>query len=705
MNTLRRTANPTILVSKMETLHRLLAHILKLRSRRGLEWVCLLPLLVGMFLPCKAAAQALSGNPFAPFFFDAWMRTLDNQSWPSGMNYTPMPGVYDYVNAPKNLNTWTYDFTNSLLVSVQLQDHSSPVGGDSDTTGEKGVNTLSAVLSNVPALDFCLNDIENTNLGRTTVQAALTKIIHDIRNSSNAKIKHAWIGDWQYYPPDDFYLSSGLNVAMPACYQWSKYASDYPGCPNNRAALFYGPLLKLSNVASNMPTGHLLIPYVSGYVNNGGSVTPPPLGDQYALMQHYRLRGADSFSSWENTGSATSNFSLMMNNYTAWTDLDPWFAVHRVTYLTERTWLSSGLQWSGIQSGNQMLVYVSNLGNSDGTADLTGTKADGTWFPGLPDASASVPANTHRYFTYYVSNLLRNGDFASDASRWYLTASTIWSANAGDNGSGCLQLQGGQYCALGTQNLPGEAGAKMLVQVRAKGQGSQGSSPALRIGYYYRDINGNALGNSTALPSTAVTSAFGTYYATFTVPNNSAIAYITPILYNDNYNSNSDANDIVWVDDLKVIFATDNLLNNANLNSDASGWNRTGTTIWSATEGVNGSGCLQLQGDLFAAVSTQTVPTGSGATMTISVDAKGQGTNPALRIGYYYRDIDGNAIGNSTALATTTVTSSYATYSSDFTVPTNPAIASISVILYDANYSQSEANDIVWVDNIKVSFK
>lgn len=700
MNALPKTANPITLVFKAETSHRLETHVLKLRTKRGLGWLCLL--MLGMFLPDKAAAQALSGNPLPPFFYDWGCRTPQQSgtAWPAGTVYLPHPG-HDYpANHAYNLATWNNQLTNGQPVSFLLDSDCAPIGGAPDTSGERGVNTLSGVLKVIPALNICMADFEAGAVsgGVTNVRASILNMVSQIRNSTNPSIANAWIGNYAYYPgtdSSDFYHTSGLNIAQPNCYQYSSFDQNVGTgkCPNVRAARFWGPLEKFSGAARNLPTGHLLIPWVGEVVNTD----PSPAIDRGALVSHLRLRGADSFAHLSTLSGQASTDDLNID-YSGWTSLDSWFDYQPVTYLTEDTSETTGLQWSGIRSENALLVYVSNLGNSARAADLTGAKANGSWFNGLPDATAPVPTSTHKFFVYYISNLFTNGGFDANAGGWYLTSAQRL-ATYGIGNTGCLQLQGGEYAALSTQNLATEPGATMFVKVQAKGQGG---SPTLRIGYYYRDANGNALGNATALPNTAVGSTYGTYYATFTVPANPAITSISPILYNANYNS--DSTNIVWVDNLTAIFATDSLLNNDGLDSDASGWYFTGTTIWSAIAGVNGTGCLQLQGGQYAAMSTQNVPTGPGATMTISVDAKGQGANPALRIGYYYRDVNGNALGNSTALATTAVTSNYATYSSDFTVPTNPAIASISVILYDANYP-SDASDILWVDNIKLSFK
>ena len=94
------------------------------------------------------------------------------------------------------------------------------------------------------------------------------------------------------YEKIDFYLNSGLNVAMPRMYTIDWY-DQYPG-PNYRAKLFWYPLESGSSAARALPEGNQFIPWAGGFYTYSGA-DPIPNEDTLALFQHIRLRGADGY--------------------------------------------------------------------------------------------------------------------------------------------------------------------------------------------------------------------------------------------------------------------------------------------------------------------------------------------------------------------------------------------------------------------------
>ena len=103
------------------------------------------------------------------------------------------------------------------------------------------------------------------------------------------------------------------NVAMPLLYPYTAYGnhftrSDLFGtnlCVSIEHALFWAPLERFSTAARDLPTGHKLIPWVGGLVDNGPSYPAPhpTKEDCRALLQHARLRGAEGYYTWRYAGN------------------------------------------------------------------------------------------------------------------------------------------------------------------------------------------------------------------------------------------------------------------------------------------------------------------------------------------------------------------------------------------------------------------
>lgn len=248
---------------------------------------------------------------------------------------------------------------------------------------------------------------------------------------------------------DDFYKSSKLKVAMPDAYAYSFYnvhsndtwtwtsnwwnnswnssaltpnqratiGKSYMS-PNERAALFYAPLERVSLSRRELPSGHELIPYVSGLLNFADYwVQPsqqPTIADNRASVKHYRLRGASGFYAFD--GASGVDYTLYRNSVLqAWKELDAFFklpttvgsvsSARILNLITNKnsggTYVdpagkNGGIEWSGYQRGNRILTLVSNLGNGNQSALWSLNSIN----PYLPSKSPSVLKGSHAIFQY-----------------------------------------------------------------------------------------------------------------------------------------------------------------------------------------------------------------------------------------------------------------------------------------------------------------
>lgn len=266
-------------------------------------------------------------------------------------------------------------------------------------------------------LDFVFMDFEPT--GSTSTNAEVSKVVELVRGYSDSNINQARMGNYAYSPgayngTGNFYLSSGLNVAMPQMYAYSYYTYLYGGSsygdPNNRSALFNAPLELVSRGARGLPEGHLLIPFVAGFDDrDGGTVAPPPHEDTEALLQHIRLRGADGYylyrsldTSWYAPAvpdDTYGNENLRDHMLAAWHELDWLFdGVDKadVDVLNLATRTAAGLEWSGVVTSNGVAILVSYLGNGAGywfdVPEISG-------YEGLLPDRIYVESGTHQMIT------------------------------------------------------------------------------------------------------------------------------------------------------------------------------------------------------------------------------------------------------------------------------------------------------------------
>ncbi len=428
-----------------------------------------------LLAPCSAA---LAGDAPPPLFGDWWY--LMPEDWRSEMLRWDSSDCqeieslrYDQTNQYLPVNQpggghggptygegeWMSDFAICVAkemerygapVSLILRSRNCPYPYDLHEGQEVSPDALPDALDALPRLDYLLMDLEAWGPGdEAMVQMNVDEIVRMIREHPNPNIRNAYIGNYDDYPGDTDpgtiwpnrrtrtnYRSTGwnreafyheyMNVAMPIAYPceiFSRHSDEAiqgpEYSPNDRAAIFWAPLERTSIAARHLPEGHLLIPWVSNFVESYASPTfyhapPPPEEDLRALIQHIRLRGAHSFIVWTSDKGQTVHPFIDYEQYRAlaldaWGELDPLFdSSETVEFLNMQTSKKSGLNWSGVRIGSDVHILVSNL---DENRDLAlGLPA----IDGLPATTPPVPAGTHAWFTYSVDPAARDFDGDND---------------------------------------------------------------------------------------------------------------------------------------------------------------------------------------------------------------------------------------------------------------------------------------------------
>lgn len=321
------------------------------------------------------------------------------------------------------------------------------------------------ISTGAPRMDFVLMDFEEGagyQGSEKSVQDECLEVIRLVKASPNASVRSAWIGNYAYfngrvvpgsYPwscdyssKGAFYLSSGMNVAQPACYPKTSYTlhtnSHWYGSnvsPSARASLFWAMLELCSEAARNLPENHLLIPWVvAASMYPGSEANPMPFGNEVperedflSLIKHYRMRGADGIA---NNGMYHDKMDVVPTNswirsyardtyrydiLEAWNSLNAYFdpsGVKHTELLNLGTPVTvigtniqdavkvpmankvSGLEWSGVRYGNSIRILVSNM---NPTNSQSVTLPSGY---GLPASTPSVAPNTHETFDYTITN-------------------------------------------------------------------------------------------------------------------------------------------------------------------------------------------------------------------------------------------------------------------------------------------------------------
>jgi hypothetical protein len=538
-----------------------------------------------------------------PGVFWSWTATQPTETRWLSMPY-PQYG-WDGTGQPSTQTVHGTQIAAGDPTAILLLGDNAPYSG---TTSKKGA--LDWVLGWSTSLNYVLADIEK---GHATNQEDMKAMVDKVRAASDVDVKNAYVGNYAYFKStngldvakgfpsqmtmqadnDAVYDYSGVNVAMPTTYPYSSYMrhstefttwasttpygttglipADYQ-TPNQRSALFWTPLEKLSQAKRGLPAGHKLIPWTAvWWPNQTYNSVIPEKADAMALIKHYRMRGADGIYEYRATDpdgkttywTGTTNLQIpttsWLYNYTesdyrtdivdSWDDLDSMFGTPIRTLLNVNTSANSGVYWSGVRSVNDIKILVSNLSGAAATVDLAPTEYANANGNGLPATTTSVANNTHQLFTYTLINLLGNGRFNTNTDGWLLRPGTTRVIDA-VTGSGVMRFQNSAQAMVGTTNLRVEPGVKMSFAIEAKGV----SSPNLILSYYYYDKDGTQLGYQNVATHSSLPTSFTSYSTTFNVLNNPDIKYIRPFL--SNQYGPTDSNDVIFVDNFYVKFAS-----------------------------------------------------------------------------------------------------------------------------------------------------
>lgn len=543
---------------------------------------------VAVIVTIIMSAQPAHAQLQPDYFFDWAVRDAVNPATP---RYTPIPlPGHDWpANHIYYQNLFASQIAAGKPTGFLLHQSEGPYYAYPSGTASP---TLDTVLGWVTSDNFVFADFENS----TTDEANMTTMVNKVRASTNPLVKNAYVGNYAYVPGatdltmpwpsqtdqtarSNRYTNSGVNIAMPNCYSYAYFITHASSsvwaqyCPNQRDALFWAPLERLSAAKRNLPTFHMLIPWVNVFQPWNGYYVPPSSlptkEDAMALIKHYRMRGADGIyklnvtdPGWtyttpvEHAGEPAVPSTSWLYNYNStqyandivasWDELNSMFGTPVRTLLNLQTNKTGGVEWSGVRSVNTVKVLVSNLsGTGSKTADLSSVNLNG-----VPATSPSVADGQHQMFTYTISNMLKNGNFNTGASDWYFVSQpgNGYSATGGAGNSGCAVLQNAFWSGWNTQLLRVEPNAKMTVSLNVRGT----NSPTVGVAFYTYDSAGNNISFFRA-GTWGATTSFASHSVDFTVPNNSSIRYIRPTLYNWSYNTNPTG--VLWVDDVVVKFA------------------------------------------------------------------------------------------------------------------------------------------------------
>jgi hypothetical protein len=505
-----------------------------------------------------------------PFFFD--FDDIRNAPDPNFPLYIPMPAPGWYSDPNAQLFHDLYDNQAAADKPCAMALLRGSLSSNAPIDGTNPLS-LSTVLGYIPKMDFVYEDFEYDD-GGVIDQRNIAEMVRLVRTDSDPDKNQAWLCGYREFPgPIDlsevwvtdrtarsnYYATSGLNVASPACYEYASYSHHYEwdgsnSNPNLRAAMFWSPLEKFSTVAREIfdPnksfSGHIIVPHVNAFQPVNPTVygnVPPERSDIKALIQHYRLRGSSGFirfgDNYNNTGVDANGTPYVqpgswLLSYTkaqhrqdlqdSWTALDSSFSGTAVkSILNQSTNKTGGIEWSGIRNIRDVKVLVSNMGNSAATVSYPTEP-----YMGLPATSTSVPIATHQFFTYYITNLLKNYNFNTNASNWTLGSGTTWDNTDGHNANGCLKNIGGFWMASPSYKAKAEPNVKLRFVAYVKGN----VGAKFNVGYYYYDKNGTQLGFVNTNLNQTMNGDWKYINLYFNMPSDRRVYSITPVLYNAN---------------------------------------------------------------------------------------------------------------------------------------------------------------------------
>lgn len=361
------------------------------------------------------ALSGCNGEAPPPLIFD-W--TTFSKSEPEAI--TPVPHAFN------GGSDWQNDYhlqaSNNDIIAVMMRNRTAPISGERSYALTDVMNFLT---ENDYYLNYVFSDFESDYEVEDTLE-----MVRQVRDSANPKINSAFIGGYRYYPAEtdyselwgaydraeahQFYLDSGLNIAMPNLYPYSAYRNHHVRddlheeiCVSIEHALFWAPLEKGSTAKRSLPEDHLLIPWFGGFVDNGINYPAPHPSkeDLRALVQHMRLRGIDGYYTWshggnenyvipgDDQGSRHAYRDDMLIN--GWQVLDAFFekqGARRILNLNTNK--SSGINWSGMEIGSDVLLLISNFKETPEAIDLLAlTSIDGL-------GEVIVPPGSHQIFEF-----------------------------------------------------------------------------------------------------------------------------------------------------------------------------------------------------------------------------------------------------------------------------------------------------------------
>ncbi len=301
-------------------------------------------------------------------------------------------------------------------------------------------NALRDALASLPKLDYLFMDLEGKP---SDITRNVREIVRLVRSHPNPQIANAYIGNYNDGPEtyndamiwaatrnresvgatswnqSRFYLESGMNVAMPIAYPYEAYSvhtsvrnqGTAGTTPNDRAAMLWTPIERVSAAARALPEGHKIVPWVSNFISFEDEsrrdmyhAAPQSDEDQTALIQHLRLRGADGFALFAPEQTESPRFpQLSYTNYRelamhAWASLDEIFDnASSFEILTLETTKRSGVVWSGVRSGDHVAVLVSNLSGKGQPVSIPLPSIQG-----LPESTEPVADGSHKLFVYQL---------------------------------------------------------------------------------------------------------------------------------------------------------------------------------------------------------------------------------------------------------------------------------------------------------------
>jgi concanavalin A-like lectin/glucanase superfamily protein len=337
---------------------------------------------------------------------------------------TTIEGVTPVPHAEYYSNDWRalYDTQSSSnnIIALMLRNPTGPYDG----TTSGALNTVLTYLhDNSYSLNFVFADFESTTEDENCIE-----MVDQVRAHANSEINSAYIGNYGEYPGaidynelwgnfdrtarHNFYINSGMNIAMPPLYPYTAYRnhSERPDvfgtdlCVSIAHALFWAPLERYCTAKRALPSGHVMIPWIGGLVDNPGYVAPVPSKIECrSLLQHARLRGADGYYTWSN--GANTNYidradfrDDMFQN--AWQPLS-WFFNRpgKNDILNLTTNKTGGVEWSGMRRGNRCMFVFSNYTTSAQQVDLPDT------IENIPDLSPSIASGEHLVMDYVIGPL------------------------------------------------------------------------------------------------------------------------------------------------------------------------------------------------------------------------------------------------------------------------------------------------------------